>query len=702
MKLAGNQGASGRSATGPLRGPIAIALLASAVLSCASNLLYLATPIYTMQIVDRVLSSGSLDTLLYLTILAMAAMAVMAFVDATRLQITARVGSWLERQLGTRALRTSIAPPSALADARITASFVRGPGMAALVDLPWTVVFLAALWLIHPDFCLLALGGIVALSLFTLLGDLLERRGQAAEHAARSELAGIAHSIEHELDLAAAMGIGDHLRARADGLLDTALAAERRMRLRHDTLAGLGKFVRYGLQIGITGAGALLVLRQEISSGAMLAASIVLGRTLAPVDQLLGAWRTLIDARAAMRRLGTAAPLPPPPGFAAPPARPAQLSLESVVVPLAPGRPPLLDRLTFTVEAGTCLGVLGPSGAGKSSLCRLLTGALVPSFGEVRLGGLEMRQLTAEQRRTLVGYLPQSPTLFPGTIAENIAAMAPSFDEAAVVDAAQLAGVHELILKLPQGYGTRLGFQGAPLSGGERQRIALARAVYGRPLLIVMDEPNAALDQDGEEALAKAIAALKADGRIVIAVAHRAAFLSVASRLLVLENGRLADLGPNEEVMARMQLRRRELRLDSRVEESGRISRWLEVQLGTAELGGALPALEVALVELFVHRVRHGFDGRRGGTVLIRMARDGGRVSCLVLDQGRPVGPQQLEESLRLLDFDPTATEELPESGLELAVARAAVDDLRIEHQGGTNRITIRKDLGLAARREAA
>jgi ABC-type multidrug transport system ATPase subunit len=389
------------------------------------------------------------------------------------------------------------------------------------------------------------------------------------------------------------------------------------------------------------------VLRHDASSGAMIAGSILLGRALAPVDQILGAWRGIIRARAALARLRAAALAPPAPGFAAPPVAPMTLSLASVVVPAGPGRRPLLDRLSLTLEPGSCLGVLGPSGAGKSTLCRLLAGGVLPSFGEVRLGGVALGHLTADQRRRLIGYLPQEPTLFPGTVAENIARMALVPDAAAVSDAARLAGVHELILQLPDGYATRLGFQGAPLSGGERQRLALARALLGRPPLVVLDEPNAALDQAGEAALMDTLAALKAQGHLVVAVAHRAAFLSVADQLLVMEQGRAADFGGHDEVLGRLALRRRELRLDSRLEESARIGSWLDLQLAAPELGGVRQALEVALVEIFAHRVRRGFDGRPGQPILMRLSRDAGSVTCLVGDHGRPIGPHEIEDSAR-------------------------------------------------------
>jgi PrtD family type I secretion system ABC transporter len=427
-------------------------------------------------------------------------------------------------------------------------AFLAAPVALSLLDLPWTPLFLAAIFVFHPALGWLALGGGAILMGAAALNRVLARRARsdAAEAAAR-----LARQAGEAGGFVAAQGMAEALRARWGRLQDAAVDAALRDSDRTGAIAAFVRAFRLLLQSAMLAAGAWLVLGGALTAGAMIAASVLLGRALAPLDACVAQWPAIAAARAGwrgLRSLPVAAPAPP----TALPTPEARLEARGLGFLPHPGAPPVLDGVSFVLEPGEALGVIGRSGAGKTTLARLLTGALAPTSGEVRLGGAPLARYGEERLGALVGYLPQEVRLFDGTVAENIARMEARPDDARVVGAARAAGAHGIVLSLPQGYETQLDGTAPALSGGQRQRLALARALYGDPVLLVLDEPSSALDADGADALNAAIAAMKAEGRAVLVMTHRPTALAACDRLLVLEGGRVTALGPRDEILGRM------------------------------------------------------------------------------------------------------------------------------------------------------
>ena len=534
-------------------------LAAALLFSLALSVLMLAVPLYSLQLFDRVLGSGHVETLLLLTLILCLTLAVLAGLDAVRTSLLARVGTrfaaGLERPLLEACLAGGLAGRNLAGqhfrDLATVRQAVAGPAVSALFEAPWLPLAVAAIWLLHPDLGLFAVACAVALWLLALLNEALTQRSLARAGDLALDTQGQADALARRADAVQAMGMLPTLASRFAAASGAALVLQQQAAERSGVLMGLTRATRLLAQAGVMGLGAWLVVRHELTPGGMMAASILLGRALAPVEQLLGAWRHLAAARLGAQRLRTALgeageraaamPLPAPSG---------RLALERVTVANPAGGRPILSRIACALEPGTLLAVVGPSGAGKSTLCRLLAGCVQPSDGTARMDGVDLRHLDRAAIGRHVGYLPQDPSLFAGTIARNIARMAEAPDPAAVVQAARLAGVHELILRLPEGYDTVLADGGAPLSAGQRQRVALARAVHGDPCLVVLDEPNASLDAAGDQALQEALKALKARGATVVMVTHRPHALQLADLVMVLEEGAVSRLGPREQVIA--------------------------------------------------------------------------------------------------------------------------------------------------------
>jgi PrtD family type I secretion system ABC transporter len=410
---------------------------------------------------------------------------------------------------------------------------------------------LALVWLVHPTLGAFGLGSALVLVALAVAGDLAARRRLADANRLAPRAQAQVDALGRQREVVAAMGLLPALQARFSRLHDEVLVLQQGAQARAGRITGLARAARFLIQVGVMALGAMLVLRGELTGGGMIASSILLSRALAPVEQLLAGWRSLVAGRESWGRL-KALLAHAPDGSAALPLPPARgaVALEGAAY-AANGRA-VLRPITLAIRPGEHVGVVGSSGAGKSTLCRLIVGALPASEGTVRCDGVD---IATQARATLgpgVGYLPQSPGLFAGTVAENIARLAPEPDAEAVVAAAKAAGVHELILRLPQGYDTPLGEEGAPLSAGQRQRIGLARALYGEPKLVVLDEPNAHLDGAGEAALAGALAWLKERAATVILVTHRINILRHADRVLVLENGAVDKFGPRDAVLAEL------------------------------------------------------------------------------------------------------------------------------------------------------
>jgi len=541
--------------------------LAVFLFSQTINGLMLVSSVYMMQVMDRVLTSGSLATLAGLTVLAVGALAVLAVLDVLRARVLVRVSAWIERALSPTVYRrvmeaaldgrgTGTEPLGDLATVR---GFLGGSGLLTLFDVPAVPIYLGCIYLLHPVLGHVALGGAVLLAGLAVLNDRaaagpIRQAGIGAGSNMRWAEAGLRNA-----EVADAMGMLPQLTERWAAGSARVSALQSSASNRAALVMGLSKFTRLVIQTAILGTGAMLAVEHAIGASAMIAASIMLGRGLAPLEQAVGLWKQATQARHAYRRLSDFLARPPRRPAAMPLAVEAgELSVEEAVYRLPDGRP-LLRGVSFGVRPGEALAVVGPSGAGKSTLTRLLVGCLRLDGGTIRLDGGDVFQWDRDSFGRAVGYLPQDIELFAGSIRHNIARLGAAGPEQ-VVEAARLAQVHELILRLPQGYDTEIGEHGARLSAGQRQRIALARAFFGRPRLIVLDEPNANLDSEGEEALNRAIAAAKDWGAAVVMVGHRPGLLSQADRILVLNNGRVERIGPSQEILSRITRRATPLR----------------------------------------------------------------------------------------------------------------------------------------------
>ncbi|TGQ71279.1 MAG: type I secretion system permease/ATPase [Mesorhizobium sp.] len=543
--------------------------------SLLTNLLLLASTVYMLQIYDRVLSSGSIDTLLWLTLAVIGAIAVYGLLEHTRRMMLGHISQWLDDQLSVpvveRAMEARLAgsgTETGLKEVADLRTFIAGDGMLTFLDAPWTPVFLVCMWLLHPALGVVGLAGAVLLFCAALANDILTRRkGQEVAAGLRRNQAVIGQFIEGAETLRS-LGMSEPALRRWEETQQSLMELQSRLFRRTTIIGSLSRSLRLALQVAVLGLGAYLVLHRELAPGSMIAASILLSRALAPIERSIGAWRTMVNARAARSNLmklfadtasvqNAGVILPRPQGL---------LKLENLHY-CAPGMSqPLLHRIGFGVEPGQTCGVIGSSGSGKTTLCRLIVGALRPSLGHVRLDGAEVWNWPSDHLGQHVGYLPQQVELFPGTIAENIARLR-DIDSEAVIAAAQLAGIHEMILRMPNGYRTEVGPHGARISRGQRQRIALARALLGDPPLVVLDEPNTGLDGEGEIALFRVLQQLKERGRTVILVTHQTNLLRTADHVVFIQDGSVSLSGTRDEVLGALSGQARRMPVPSAIRE---------------------------------------------------------------------------------------------------------------------------------------
>jgi PrtD family type I secretion system ABC transporter len=533
--------------------------LYAGLFSLAINLLLLVPPLYMLQVFDRVLASRSVETLVVLTLAAIVALLVMAVLDVLRARLLGAAGAALDRGLGPRVLDGLLAQTARLSggaylnglrDVNTLRTFLGGAGLMALFDAPWLPIFLLVIFLFHPMLGIVALVGAIAMLLLAVLNERLTRKPLERSQVEARRAGRFIDANVRNAEVVNALGMLPAVTQRWAKLNDAALLEQMRANRIGGSLTGWTKFARQFIQLAMLGVGALLVVSQDVTAGVMIAATILLGRALAPVETLIAGWRSLVEARNAWRRLHELLTTnPPAEAGTALPAPEGRVELEGVAFRL--GDKVILRSISFKLAAGESLGLIGPSASGKSTLARLIVGVWKAAAGVVRLDGSDVAAWPREDLGPHLGYLPQDVELFGGTVAENIARLgAPDATE--VVRAAQRAHVHELILRLPKGYDTEIGDAGQALSPGQRQRIALARALYGKPRLIVLDEPNANLDHEGEEALARTLEILKADGVTVVIIAHRPSLLRNVDKMLVLNDGAVASFGPRAEVMARV------------------------------------------------------------------------------------------------------------------------------------------------------
>jgi PrtD family type I secretion system ABC transporter len=525
------------------------------VFSFFVNLLMLTGSVYMLQVYDRVLAARSPYTLLYLTLVAAGALLTMSALDVVRSRLLVRIGARFDRDLSPQVFSAVLVQGTngqPFRDMHSLRTFLTGSSMLALLDVPWTPVFLVFVYLLHPMLGHVALIGGIALFVVGLVNE-ASTRGPLAR--AGSELAtstSFAEASARNAEVVRAMGMLPGLlrvwqRRNDAGLALQALASDRAA-----TMTATAKFLRLFLQVGILGVGAYLVIREETTAGVMIAASIIMGRALAPVESAISTWRSILQARTAYARLRQSLtplageldsmPLPAPRG---------ELAADKLVGTPPGSTKPVINGVSFRLEAGKSLGITGPSAAGKSSLARLMAGVWAPTSGQVRLDGVSIADWRREEVGPYIGYLPQDIELFQGTVAENIARFG-NVDGDEVVTAAQLAGAHRMILALPEGYDTVLGPGGQNLSGGQRQRIGLARAFYRVPPLIILDEPTSSLDAEGEAAVREALDELRSRGKTVIVIAHRPSLLSGVDALMVLQSGVITNFGPASEVLGQI------------------------------------------------------------------------------------------------------------------------------------------------------
>jgi ATP-binding cassette subfamily C protein len=531
------------------------------IFSLAINLLYLAGPLYMLQVYDRVINSASHVTLLMLTIVLLVAFSALAGLDVVRGRVLTRASVRLDRLLAGRVLTATMdgairgVPPTSqtLRDFDTYRQFVTGAGIHAIFDMPWAPIYILVIFILHPYLGLFAFVSAIALVGLAVLGQWRVQGPMAESTATASRNYAFTDMSLRNAEVVRAMGMMPGLLQRWDR--DRSRALERQVTAsdRAANNASLVRFFRLSMQSLILGLGAYLVIERLITVGAMFAASILLGRALQPVEQIVGSWRNMISARGAFRRLKmllAANPLRDP-ALTLP--RPAgRVAVQGLIYGI-PGAPsPILRGISLRLEAGEVLGVIGPSGAGKSTLARQIVGVLAPSGGAVRLDGADVSTWPRESLGQHLGYLPQDIELFADTVAANISRFRSGDDDSEVIEAAKLAGVHEAILHLPQGYETNVGDGGAVLSGGIRQRVGLARAVYGNPSLVVLDEPSSNLDSDGDSSLLACISELKLRGATVVVISHRPNTLGVVDKLLVLKDGTAELFGPRNEVIGQL------------------------------------------------------------------------------------------------------------------------------------------------------
>ena len=535
-----------------------VSFLAVATFSFGINMLMLTIPIYMLQLIQNVIPNRSTDTLLLLTGIVVGGLFVLSMLEAIRDRILVYIGYWLDQQIAGDVLGSSILrsnrrgrSPSirGLRDLATLRGFLTGSGLLPILDVPWTPIFIAVIFMLHPVIGIMTIVGAVMLFGLALANEVATRRKHVAASDSSEDSLDHAQAVTRNADVIEAMGMRGNVVRRWGRKNAAALALQRAASARGSQIKGLAKFTRLGLQVAVLGTAAYFVIVDQITIGAMIASVLLMRRAVAPLERSISSWKTVVAARKAydrikgrleaVEKMERRVPLWVPEGRV----RVRGLSY------YAPGNSSaILRRVSFSLEPGQALGLAGPSGAGKSTLAALLLGNIEPSSGYVRLDGVDVHLWDRAHLGPHIGFLPQNVELFAGTVQENIARMGEG-DTEAVVEAAKLAGVHDMVVRLPKGYDTEIGEDGAILSGGQRQRIGLARAVYGQPKFIVLDEPDANLDRDGQAALGEAISKLKEQGSTIVLITHRTEMLKHADKVLMLARGS-AELTKTDEKTA--------------------------------------------------------------------------------------------------------------------------------------------------------
>jgi ATP-binding cassette subfamily C protein len=532
-------------------------------MSGMSNILMLTGSFFMLEVYDRVLPSRSVPTLVGLVLLAAGLYTAQGLLDLIRGRILVRIGSRLDEALSGRVYETIVRLPlkvgnrndglQPIRDLDSIRSFLSGSGPTAMFDLPWLPVYLAICFLFHPYIGLAALFGAIVLAVITLMTETMTREPTQAATMSAMARTSLAETSRRNAEVLTAMGMTSRIAVLWGEANTKYLASQRRA---SDVAGGFGaasKVLRMMLQSGVLAVGAYLVIYQLATAGIIIAGSILSARALAPVDLAIANWRAFMGARQGWKRLTDLLALLPARTTPMPLRPPVQsVAVESVAVVPPGSDKAVVQDVSLSLQAGNGLGIIGPSGSGKSSLARMLVGVWQPARGRIRLDGAALEQWSPDALGKHIGYLPQDVELLAGTVAQNIGRFTEPLDPKAVIAAAQAAGVHDLIVGLPEGYETQVGESGTALSAGQAQRVALARALYGDPFLVVLDEPNSNLDADGDEALSRAIMSVRARNGIVVVVAHRPSAIAGVDLLLMMNQGRSQAFGPKDEILSRV------------------------------------------------------------------------------------------------------------------------------------------------------
>lgn len=522
------------------------------------NILQLTFPIYMLQVYDKVLTSYNMSTLVVITIAATICLTVLALLEWLRSRLLVRAGIEFDRQLSGPVLRESLKSASApergakqatIRDVQSLRTFLGGNAVFAFFDLPWMPLYFLLIFILHPALGWASVLGGVAVLILGLLTERLTKSKLESANMLNTYSGEFFGASMRNASIVRSMGMIGSVATRWEAMNTKVIELQTRASHHAGLLHAISRSLRVGLQVVIYAVGAYLAVTHQSTAGVMIAASIIMGRALAPIDQAMATYKLSLEARGAYTRLKALLDAPPkPPAMELPPPSGA-ISVEGLF--LSVHNRPIIKGINFSLPAGQSMAVIGPSAAGKSTLCKLLLGIWPPTMGKVRLDGADIASWDMERLGPYIGYLPQDVELFAGSIAENIARMG-DVDSEKVILASRIAGVHNLVLQLPKGYDTQIGEHGGMLSGGQRQRVGLARALYGNPRLVVLDEPNSNLDDEGDACLLQALVNLKRMGSTVVLVTHKSSVLSIVDNIMVMQDGQIAMFGPRQEIMARL------------------------------------------------------------------------------------------------------------------------------------------------------
>lgn len=537
-----------------------LGMLSAAAISMLMNLLVLTGPFYMLQIYDRVLPAHSIPTLVAFSALALILFVAYGWLDLIRTRLMTRLAAVLDLKLADAAFdgqtgRAELPSESreTLRDLATIRQFLSGPAAVGLLDIPWLPIYVAVIFLLHPVIGWISVAGAVIFLLIAALNECFSRKPLTSTDISRRREDQFVTDARNNLDTIRGMGMISDLRRHWHALHVQTIETNQSGSDINASFSVFSRTLRLIMQSSILGTGAYLAINNELSNGALVACSIIFARALAPIDQAVAHWRTILAARRSWQRLH-ALSADDPANDRRTELRPPQRSfvVSNLTIASPDRKKMIVPNVSFRLEAGDCLGIVGASGAGKSSLIRALVGSVLPISGELRLDGATLHQWNDKQRGKYVGYLAQDVQLLDGSIAQNIARFRANVCSDDIIAAAELAGIENLIVSLPQGYETPVGFHGIHLSAGQKQRIGLARALFGKPFLIVLDEPNAHLDREGELELMRALQRLREHGAIIVVAAHRANILAVVNKMLLLEEGRPATFGSKEQIFAQI------------------------------------------------------------------------------------------------------------------------------------------------------